>query len=106
MKNTNDVFHDLKIAIDTFTKYFNNISIRSYYLTSLTAANTFIRSDGGDPKVVFAGVPTSFNAPQRHKFFIYTNMYLEYSLQYLFLDIASQATEIQELQPQFDAFMS
>lgn len=103
VKNTTDVFHDLKVAIDAFAGYYNDVSIRSYYLTSLTAANVFVQTDGDDendqkPKIVFPGVPTAFNPPQRHKFFIYTNMCLEYSLQYLFLDIASQATEIQELQ--------
>ena len=89
IKGTVDVFHSLRLAIDKFTKYYNNVSIRSYYLTNLTAANTFVKISDDEQKIVFSGIPTSFNPPQRHKFFIYTNMYLAYSLQYLFLDIAS-----------------
>lgn len=89
VKSSTDVFHDLKTAIDALAKYYDNVSVRSYYLTGLTAANVFVRlersGDEGDesvqkPKIVFAGVPTAFNPPQRHKFFIYTNLYLEYSL--------------------------
>lgn len=79
-RNSAELFGPLRAAVGEFAGYYNNVSVRSYYLTNLTAASTFVRVGEGVPRVVFSGIPTAFNPPQRHKFFIYTNLYLEYSL--------------------------
>ena len=81
LKSPADVFHELRVGIEVFARYSNNLAIRSYYLPNLTAASVFVRLEGPEvEKVVFPAVPVAFNPPRRHRVFIYTNLYLEYSL--------------------------
>lgn len=79
---------------------YSRTAIRALVIANYTLDNIFAREtvgqDSAQYEFRFVGVPTSHITPRPEKQFVYSNLKLEYSFQYLLIDVSSHILIVNE----------